>query len=671
MKRKINLKNIKKYLLTNKLFLSYVILSLISCTLLRFFTVGDIFSYKPFIVDLAIILVVGAFGYLIKPEKQFIYFFISLLIYTITNVVNAIYYTFYYSFATFGLLSSLAQAGKVTGSVLEKLEFNQFIYLFIPIIFIIINKYLKHKKYFSEVSKTEKGKVMMAYTLIIGGALLLLTVFTIHPKDLSGLAKQWNREFIVSRFGIILYQTNDLIQSLTPKISQLFGYDKAAKEFRDYYINKDTTVEANQYTNIFEGKNIIFVHMESIQSFLLDLEFNNKEVTPNLNKLKNESLYFTHFYPQVGVGTSSDTEFTLQTSLMPALSGTVFVSYTDTYYETIAKILKEQGYYTFSMHANRANMWNRAIAHKSLGYDTFYSKEYYNVPEDPNDPNIIGLGLSDTEFFKQSETILETIEDTYSNYMGTIITLSNHSPWADIDKFDSIDLTSYVIRDDELIKDTHLEDDPITGNYIKSSHYADEALGEFINYVKNSSYYDNTVFIFYGDHDARLPKSSFDNLYNYNEETGELLSEDDPNYYDYDYYEQQLNRNTPLLIWTKAETYKGEIDYYMGMIDIMPTLANMMGFKYQFGLGNDIFTIKDDNTIVFPNGNFLTSKVYFNDTKGEYKVLKDVIIDESYIVEHKKYTEQILSLSNNIIVHDLIRKEASNLNKIMEEQNEE
>ncbi len=649
---------IKTYLLNNKLFLAFVILSLISTSLLRLFTLGDLFTIKPLLVDLSLILLVGSFGYLIKPNKQPLFYLFILIIYTITNVINSIYYTFYYSFATFALLSSLGQVGEVTGSILEKLKFSHFVYLFIPIIFFIIIKYLENKK-----TILAKSKNKMKYTLITGLIVFVFSITAISIKDLSGLAKQWNREMIVSRFGIILYQTNDLVQSLTPKINQLFGYDQAAKEFRDYYSNKDYTKTNNLYTNIFNGKNVVFVHMESIQTFLLDLKFNGQEVTPNLNKLKEESLYFNHFYPQVGVGTSSDTEFTLQASLMPALSGTVFVSYTDTYYETINKLLKDKGYYTFSMHANKASMWNRAIAHKSLGYDTFYSKEYYTVPEDINDPNYIGLGLSDKEFFRQSETILEDIELTNKNYIGTIITLTNHSPWAEKDKFDSLDLIIY----NDNKEDRYLEDSKM-GSYLKSSHYSDEALGEFINYVKSSNYYNNTIFIFYGDHDARFSKAEFDKLYNYDVETGTLLTSDDPNYYDYDYYLQQLNKNTPLLIWTKDQTYTGEVNYYMGMIDIVPTLANMMGFTCKYCLGNDIFTIKDDNIVVFPNGNFLTNKVYYNNTKGEYKVLSDVIIDEDYITKNKKYTENILNLSNNIIVHDLIRKEVTNLNKVMEEK---
>jgi len=113
---KFILKKIKGYLLTNKLFLSYAILSIISCTLLRAFTIGDALSYKPFVVDLSLILIIGSMGYLIKPKKQFVYFATWLIIFTFVNIANGIYYTFYFSFATFGLLSSLGQAGEVTGA---------------------------------------------------------------------------------------------------------------------------------------------------------------------------------------------------------------------------------------------------------------------------------------------------------------------------------------------------------------------------------------------------------------------------------------------------------------------------------------------------------------------------------------------------------------------------
>ena len=100
----------------------------------------------------------------------------------------------------------------------------------------------------------------------------------------------------------------------------------------------------------------------------------------------------------------------------------------------------------------------------------------------------------------------------------------------------------------------------------------------------------------------------------------------------------------------------------MGMIDLMPTLGNMFGFKSEYALGHDIFSIKNDNIIAFPNGNFLTSNLYYNNSKSEYITLKkSVTIDENYIEDCKEYTEKLLELSNDIIVYNLIELEGANI----------
>ena len=62
--------------------------------------------------------------------------------------------------------------------------------------------------------------------------------------------------------------------------------------------------------------------MEGMQTYLMYLKFNGKEATPTINKLAKEGMFFENFYPQISTGTSSDTEFTLLTSLLPAASET-------------------------------------------------------------------------------------------------------------------------------------------------------------------------------------------------------------------------------------------------------------------------------------------------------------------------------------------------------------
>src|SRR5699024_1727007 len=132
----------------------------------------------------------------------------------------------------------------------------------------------------------------------------------------------------------------DVVQVIRTKLSSLFGVDEAQEVFNEYFKAKEKSAD-NEYTGILKGKNVVFVHMEGMQTFLMDLSFNGSEVTPNLNKLASEGMFFSNFYPQVSTGTSSDTEFTLLTGLMPAASGAVFTSYYDREYFTIPKYLKE------------------------------------------------------------------------------------------------------------------------------------------------------------------------------------------------------------------------------------------------------------------------------------------------------------------------------------------
>ena len=649
------------YIISNRLFLSYVFLAFISTLIIRYATIGDVFMMVSILIDFGIILILGSFAYLLKPKNQFKYLYIVLFFIFFTTTSNSIYYTFYTNFASLSLITALSQTGEVTDSVFSKLKLLDFIYIPMIILFHYVHSKLKKSTYYNYLAHVEKSFKSMIITCGVGILLIALAFTQFNKADYSRLSKQWNREYNVRRFGILMYQGNDIIQSLVPKFNSLFGYDKALKEYSDFYL-EEKSIAKNDYTNIFKGKNIIFVHMESVQDILFDFSFNGKEVLPNTHQLAKEGMYFSNFNPQISVGTSSDTEFTLNTSLMPALSGTVAVSYYNRKYITIEKLLKEQGYYTFSMHGNKASMWNREKLHKSFGYDRFYSEKDFNFSND----QVVGLGISDHDFFMQIMPYLEEIEQNNTNYMGTIITLSNHSPFADLSKYGNYSITVPVKRYNsskgtyETVNDDFLEGTEL-GNYIHSAHYGDQALGEFINYVKESDYFNNTIFVFYGDHEAKISRSQYNAYFNHDYQTGVTYEKGDKGYKEYDRFAYDLDKNTPLIIWTKDDVLRNkinkEITYPMGMYDVLPTIGNMMGFTSPYALGNDIFTTKNNNIVIFPNGNVLTNKVYYNNASEEYRVLKkDATISEDYIQNLKDYSEKRLSVSNSIILYDLIRK---------------
>ena len=640
----------KKYLSTNILFLTYLVTSVLMGLLLRYNTIGKIGNIKAFVCDIIVVGLIGSFGYLIKPEKQFKYFFTTNLIYAIISIINSLYYMIYSNFVSISLINTLSMVGKVTDSLTTRIRPVHFVYLLFPIIMLIVNRKLKEKNYYYNVGQKEKGKQMFMKTSFVGVFALLLVFVFVNGSEMNKLRKNWNRSYVVQKFGIYLYTTNDFVQSLIPAVRPDYGYEEAYESFKEFY-SDDRSREVNDYTGIFEGKNVLFIHGESVQNFLVDLEINGVEITPNLNKMVKEGLYFSKFYPQISIGTSSDTEFTLSTGFLPSNNGTVFVNYVNRKYETIQNAFRKRGYYTFSAHANEGSYWNRDEMYKTLGYDMFYDNEYYEIPLDRSSEDIVGLGLSDKSFYKQFVPILKSIRENNNKYMGTVISLSNHSPFNDIEKYGELDLT-IKLKDGTTMP--YLEGSGM-GNYLKSAHYADEALGELMQMLKDEGIMKDTVVIFYGDHEARLGSNSFDLLYNYDENTGKLKNELDPTYVSLDNYKYEMLKNTPLIIWTGDNSLSGQVDDVMGMWDVYPTVANMFNLEYTYPLGNDIFS-SNEKIVVFPSGDILTNKMYYSNFNEEYVLLKYGAIDVEYINRIKEYAEIRLELSKNLLVYDLLNE---------------
>lgn len=673
MKNKIaklitNLKSFeyKEYAKTNILFFTYVITTLLNGMLLRFFTVKNYFEIKPILADLAIILILGSFVYLFKPKNRFKYLIIVSLILTIVCIVNSLYYTYYMSFASFSLIAVSLTVIDVGDAVVENvLQLKDFIFLWQIIVVIIVHNILKKKDHYNTVAKKENKKNRFIGTLIAGIVIYIIFFITVTPVEYSRLNKQWNREFLVTKFGVYTYQLNDLFKSLDAKFNTLFGYDNAAKSFREFY-SEEKEYKSNEWTNKFEGKNVIVLHAESFQSLVMDQQFNGQDVVPNMKKLAQEGIYFSNFYSQASGGTSSDTEFTFSSSLLPVTNGAVAVSYWNREYETMQSLLKEKGYRTISMHANNGEFWNRNNFHKSLGYDKFYSKTDYEIDE------TIGLGLSDKSFFRQSVEKLKKEYEENGKFYATLISLTNHTPFDELDKYGefSVDLKEETTTTNEngeaiteVVSYPYMEGTQL-GNYFKSVHYADAAIGELITELDEAGLLDNTIVVIYGDHDAKLPKKDYIRLYNYDKESDGIIDKDNENYIDVDYYKYELNRSVPFIIWSKNEKYQTEITTAMGMYDAMPTLGNMLGFKPKYSLGNDIMSL-DDNIVAFPNGNWLTNNIYYNSQKDQYKILNtDYIIDNDEISKNSEYTSKRLEIANDIILYDLIKNENSRLERV-------
>ena len=467
----------------------YVIGNFINAILVRLFTTGH-FQVRSIFFDLAFILCLVGISFLIKEKRKNLYYYITTFIMAFTCIANSLYYNYYGSFVSVSLLATSVFVKDVGDAVVEMVVRAcdlSYLWVFIGL-FLVIRKY-KDENY------ANKEKCLLSFKIV----LCLMAIGCALPPYLSfsRLYKLWNRVMVFDSWGPYVYQVDDIIQSLKPTFNNIFGYDKALKDTNDYYENNKKNIKSNEYTGIFEGKNVIAIHAESLQTFALNTEFNGKEVTPNINKLANTGIYFNNFYAQVGVGTSSDTEFTYASSLLPSNNGTVFVNYYNNKFITLQKLLKEKGYYVFSMHGNSGDFWNRETMHMNMGYDKFYSKNSFDIDEE------YGLGLSDGSFFRQVVPMIKEIdENTEGPFYGTLITLTNHTPWKDADMYGDYDLSVSANINGEVIKSDYLSD-TIMGKYLESVNYMDTAIGSFIENMDKEGLLDNTVIVIYGDQDRK------------------------------------------------------------------------------------------------------------------------------------------------------------------------
>lgn len=606
---------------------------------LRAFTIGGVFKLKPIVTSVSMILIISILAlFLSYKNRNYVYIILSA-VFSFLSAANYLYYTHFNSFISVTIFNQAKQLGKMKNSVTETLDIKVLIFAIPTILLIIAFKRLKKKGYF----ETEEGKVSKRQVIrpfVFGTVLLLMVSLTLTSSDFSRLKKQWNKAYLVEQLGIYSYATADIVKSaLIPKPAKVnpADFNEALKGLLAE--NNNSNIE-NEYTGILEGKDIYVIHYESAQTFAMDLSFGDGEVTPFLNKLSQEGLYFNNFYPQHSIGTSSDSEFTFNTSLYPINNGTVFIDHSNKEYQSIEKLLNEKDYYTMSMHGNNGDFWNRDIMHENLGYQDFVSKDSYEIDEE------VGLGLSDESFYRQSVQKIKKIkEEKNKPIMAKLISLSNHYPFDDLDVYGEFD-TGYLEGTD-------------ISNYLKSFNYADRSLQVFVEEMDKEGLLENAVILIYGDHHAKISTEDYEKIYNYDEASNTILNKEDPNYTKVNGAYLRQVRKTPLIIWSKDQSLAKTVEEPIGMVDVLPTISNMLGVFNPYQMGKDIFNV-EENSVAFPDGSYIDKDYYYSSSTSEvYDIKTNELLDietlDRDIRPELKKVENKLELSSNIINNDLIK----------------
>lgn len=584
-------------------------------------------------IGTAIILISIGF-YFPKPLVSYITMLVMDFANTALLFANIIYYRQFTDFLTIKTMTNAGKVsqglGKSTVALLHPSDIIIWIDLIIIITLLIIHKI--------KIDQKSYGLSMPFAITSIGALLTTLNIFLAETSRPRLLRNTFDRSYVVKYLGVDTFAAYDGIKSA--QNGQVTRNANASDLNNILNFTKQNYVApSSSYFGIEKNRNVIVIHLESFQQFLINLKVNGKEVTPFLNSLyKNKhTISFSNFYHQVGLGRTSDAENMLETGTYGISDGSLFTSLgSENTFQAAPQILRQDGYTSAVFHGNVGTFWNRNDVYKNMGYNYFFDKNYYSThPKDAS-----GYGLKDKLFFAESIKYLEQMQQPFYT---KFITVTNHIPF-NLDKEDQ----------DPNFKTTNTTDQTIN-NYFVTAHYLDEAIHEFFNYLKSSGLYKNTMVVIYGDHYG-LSNSE-------NETLAPIIGESSDTWNTYNNVQMQ---RVPFMI--HANNLKGQINHEVGgEIDVLPTLLHLLGVitKDYVQFGNDLLSPHRQNWVVFRNGTIVSSKYVIVGAKGikgtvyDRKNGKQIINftpqEKKEIAELAKKGKDSLHYSDLLNNHNLLR----------------
>jgi len=506
----------------------------------------NLLSQQRLVSSLSLGILIFGPAMVLKRRGRYIWLTISALLVELLFLAQFIYFTSFDTFMRASAIRYASYVGAVSGSI--KAALSPLLIFFILMLPVIGLWY-----WFVDRKKSEPQYTVKTRLLAMGGILLVAfamfyAMLAIERKKHGGLREllmvPYDNSTMVTKVGVHMYTALDTYRYFaSPR-----GITAAEKAYvTSWNNNRPAPQTPGSSFGIAKGKNVILVQMESFESFVIGRSLEGQEITPNLNKLIKESIYYSNYHDQVGTGRTADGEFETQNSLLPTMDRVAFFEYATHDYNGLPEILKNQGYLTSVFHGDVPTFWNRNVAYPYLGWDTLHGIEAFKI----NRP--VGWGLSDEDLVKQSAPMLtKQKQPFYSN----IITVTSHTPFHLDEDLKPLKLTS-----------THgLSKYQI--DYIQTLAYTDKQVGALINELKKSGLYDKSVLALLGDHRAFMSNQNDDGFAKF---VG-LDSFDQLSFF-------HDGEHIPFIVHVPGSGLSGEVTTPASHLDYAPTILGLLGIQ--------------------------------------------------------------------------------------------
>lgn len=633
--------NILKDKYINNLIITHITLFLIE-TLFKVLNNFKVFSYsllRIYISTFIISLIITFISSLFKSKK--IRNFINILFVFIYSVYSLMQLGFINFLGVYISLHTSGQFGAVTDYIGDFMVSFKLIYYIILIPFILYVIYYivtRKKKYYKY--KFSKRSFILLFLLILSCSLYVFTLKADFMQNKYQSKKTYELfinpdvpSIAVHEMGPVVFgimdaktvvfppeevfidndmnnnQNNDenTDREVLPVLDNLINDEKSKYSKLNNYFAKRNITSYNDYTGMFSGKNVVVVLMESVNEGII-----NEKYFPNFYRIYSGGWHWENNYSPRNSCATGNNEFSAMTSLYSIYNTCTSNVYKEnTYFESIFGLFNDANYNTVSMHDFTEWYYKRSTIHSNMGSNHYLDTKELNIFT----KGIYGEWPSDEEFFTKAFDYIENNVKGDKPYMAWFTTVSSHQPY----------ITSSEIGD--LYKDYFMSEGyskPVS-RYFSKLTVLDNALGIMLNKLEESNELENTVIVLLADHYPYGLKADY---------LKEFIN------HELDDYERE---KTPFVIYNPSMESK-TFNEYTSYINLIPTLANLMGINYdpRLYMGTDLLSDSYESRVVFADGSWKNEKAYYNASTGEVKYFTD-----------EEYTVEEVQRINNLVAMDI------------------
>ncbi len=387
--------------------------------------------------------------------------------------------------------------------------------------------------------------------------------------------------------------------------------DSTYLAMNEFFSQREPSLE-NEYTGMFEGKNLILITAEAFTPYFID-----EELTPTLYKMQTEGFNFTNFYTPIWGVSTSDGEYVATTGLLPKSGVWSYTRVAENYMPfAFGNQFNSLGYESYAFHNHSYSYYNRDKSYPTMGYD-FYAKGHGLEITDQWPESDIELITQSTPYFMDAESFsvyyMTVSGHLEYNFMGNMMAYKNMEATSDLDY-------SEVVR-----------------AYISCNLELEYAMTELLAQLEAAGKLEDTVIALSSDH---YPYGLSD------EEYAELRGVESLEK-TFEFYENAF------LLWNSEMEEAITVDKYASSLDIAPTLSNLFNLEYDSRLfmGHDILS-DSPALVVFADRSYITDKYMYNANTSEATLFEGQTVSAEEVSEMSEYVSQLFLNSARILDMD-------------------